>query len=250
MATVAASVATYSTAAPYSTATRTSDMTLMQRIARKMWAPWVIMGLMIVVITFIIALFVQSAEADFFSNPKAVRDAAVAGGVNDDIVKDKQFIEATKAWLPTFKFLGLGMMLGGITFLLATILGNLRAGGAAVQRSLGAEVKFFKPWIANVFPMFMMMGMMVIMAALGIGIWLGAEASNLYGHSIAQIDGAPTGSKLLRDLGTIAAVQAWLTPFKFLGMALLFSGIALALLTIVRVLRWQTGRLVEIVEKT
>ncbi|MCH7608362.1 MAG: hypothetical protein IIC94_07340, partial [Chloroflexi bacterium] len=54
------------------------------------------------------------------------------------------------------------------------------------------------------------------------------------------------GSELLRQLGTVNAVATWLAPFKFVGMALLFSGIAVALLTIVRVLRWQTGRLVDI----
>ena len=44
------------------------------------------------------------------------------------------------------------------------------------------------------------------------------------------------------------AVATWLTPLKFVGMAVLLSGIAVALLTIVKVLRWQTGRLVEIAQ--
>ena len=35
--------------------------------------------------------------------------------------------------------MGLGFMLGGITFLLATILGNLRVAGGRVQRALGAR---------------------------------------------------------------------------------------------------------------
>jgi hypothetical protein len=34
-----------------------------------------------------------------------------------------------------------------------------------------------------------------------------------------------------------------LEPFKFVGLALLLSGIGLALATIVRVLRWQANRL-------
>ena len=39
-------------------------------------------------------------------------------------------------WLPAFKFLGLGMILGGVTFLLATILVALRVGGGRVQEAL------------------------------------------------------------------------------------------------------------------
>ena len=46
---------------------------------------------------------------------------------------------------PSFKFLGLGMLLGGVTFLLATILGALRVGGGRVQEALGVEVKVIKP---------------------------------------------------------------------------------------------------------
>ena len=39
-------------------------------------------------------------------------------------------------WLSAFKFLGLGMILGGVTFLLAIILGALRVGGGGVQEAL------------------------------------------------------------------------------------------------------------------
>ena len=51
---------------------------------------------------------------------------------------------------------------------------------------------------------------------------------------------------MLADLGTINAITLWLAPFKFVGMALLFTGIGLALATIVRVLRWQSQRLWEL----
>ena len=43
------------------------------------------------------------------------------------------------------------------------------------------------------------------------------------------------------------ALKAWLEPLKFVGMAILFSGIALALVTIVKVLQAQTQRMTEIV---
>lgn len=58
-----------------------------------------------------------------------------------------------------------------------------------------------------------------------------------------KLNPAAECSELLRELGTINAVKLWLTPFKFVGMANLFTGIGLALETIVQVLRWQSNRL-------
>ena len=40
--------------------------------------------------------------------------------------------------------------------------------------------------------------------------------------------------------------MVWLAPLKFVGMAFLLMGIGLALATIVRVLRWQSQRLWEL----
>ena len=88
-----------------------------------------------------------------------------------DLATQKAFIESTKAWLPGFKLIGMGMILGGITFLLATILGALRTRGGRVIETLGVPVTIIKaPMSAKVFPMLMMMGMMVLMAALVIAI--------------------------------------------------------------------------------
>ena len=226
--------------------TQTVGMTGMQQMASKMWAPWIVMGLMIVVISFVMGLVLQASEASYFSNSKEVREAAVAGS---SIVQDRGFIEVTKAWIPGFKFLGLGMMLGGITFLLATILGNLRVQGGRVQESLGVPVVLpDPPAMAQVFPMLMMMGMMMLIAAFGVSIWLATVAADYWNHSIAtELNTAQGGSELLRQLGLINAVKAWLVPFKFFGMAVLFSGIALALVTIVKALQLQTQRMAEIV---
>jgi hypothetical protein len=51
------------------------------------------------------------------------------------------------------------------------------------------------------------------------------------------------GDALLADIGSIKTINAWLTPFKFVGMVFLFSGIALVLLAIVKVLRFQASDL-------
>ncbi len=222
-----------------------AGMTGMQKMASRMWAPWTVMGLMMVVISFVIALVVSNIEAGWFEASKAAREAAAAGS---SLAVDKGVIEATKAWVPGFKFLGLGFMLGGITFLLATILGNLRVGGGNVQRALGVPVVLpDPPMTAKLFPMLMMMGMMILIAAFGVSIWLGINSANYWDHSIMnELNPAGEGSSLLRDLGRIQATKTWLTPLKFVGMAFMFSGIALALVTIVTVLRAQTSRIVEI----
>ena len=222
------------------------DMTPMQKMARLMWVPFTAMGVMIVGIAFLIGLFsLTPTISDYFDNSKVDREAAVAGS---DIVDDRTSIESTKAWLPGFKFLGLGMMLGGITFLLATIIGNLRVAGGNIQRALDVTPQVpKKPITGQLFPMLMMMGMMVLVFTFGASIWLAVQANDYWDHSIAtELNTAAAGSSLLDDLSTIQATAAWLTPLKFVGMALLFSGIALALATIVQVLRFQARRLVEI----
>ena len=222
------------------------DMTPMQKMARMMWVPFTAMGVMIVGIAFLIGLFsLTPTVSDYFDNSKADRETAVAGS---DIVDDKVSIETTKAWLPGFKFLGLGMMLGGITFLLATIIGNLRVAGGNIQRALGASPQVLKrPMTGYLFPMLMMMGMMILVATFIISIWLATQANSYWDNSIAtELNTASAGSGLLDDLSTIEATKAWLTPLEFVGMAVLFTGIALALATIVQVLRFQARRLVEI----
>ena len=164
------------------------------------------------------------------------------------LATNKAFIESTKVWLPALKFLGMGMMLGGVTFLLATILGALRTGGGRVQEALGAEVRIIKPpMTAKACPMLMMMGMMILLTALIISIATASLAYSYWDHSITtQLNPALEGSGLLANLGTITTIKLWLEPLKFVGMAFMFSGVGLALATIVRVLRWQSSHLLEL----
>ena len=214
----------------------------MQAMASKMWMPFIAMGFMIVVAALVIGAIVSVTAADYFSFSKLTREAAATGS---DLAKEKAFIESTKAWLPAFKFLGIGMILGGVTFLLATILGALRVGGAGVQQALGETVRMPKPpMTAQMFPMIMMLGMMVLIAALVIGIILAFISYGYWNHSIAnELNPAVEGSQLLGTLSTINSTKMWLAPLKFVGMALLLSGIGLALATIVGALRWQSNRL-------
>ena len=221
------------------------QVTGMQSMASKMWAPFIAMGFMIVMAAFIYGLVNSSISSDYFQFSKETREAAGAGS---GLATQKAFIESTKAWLPSFKFLGMGMILGGVTFLLATILGALRTGGGRVQEALGVPVTIISPAMTTkIFPMVMMMGIMVLVAALIISIVVAATSYGYWNHSIAtELNPALEGSQLLGSLSTINTTSAWLAPFKFVGMALLLTGIGLALATIIRVLRWQSQRLWDI----
>ncbi len=237
-------MATYESAAD-AIAQPAVGMTQMQNAATRMWVPFMILGFILVVAAFVIGIIVAQVTADYFTFSKDVREAAGAG---TDIVDKKVFIESTTAWLPEFKFLGMGMILAGITFLLATILGNLRESGSTVQQALGVTVVVPKPpFVAQAFPVVMMLGMMVLITALILGIVQAVIAADYWDHSIAnELNPAPAGSDLLSDLGTVQAMDRWLTPFKFVGLALLLSGIGLALATIIWTLRFQSRRLLDI----
>lgn len=82
-------------------------------------------------------------------------------------------------------------------------------------------------------------GLMIEMAAFIIGIALGISYADYWGNSKAIRDAASPANNpgVLSQIGTITSVEAWLVPFKFIGLAMLFSGIAAALATIVKSLQ-------------
>ncbi len=114
-----------------------------------------------------------------------------------------------------------------------------------MQEALGESVHLIKtPMTAKLFPMVMMMGLMTLIAAVVVGIVDAAITFDYWNHSIAsELDQAVEGSGFLSTLSTINSIDMWVNPLKFVGMAFLLSGIGLALATIVRVLRWQSNRL-------
>ena len=65
-----------------------------QAMASKMWAPFIAMGFMTVMATFVYGLANSSISADNFQFSKETREAAVAGF---DLATQKAFIESTKA---------------------------------------------------------------------------------------------------------------------------------------------------------
>jgi len=133
-----------------------------------------------------------------------------------------------RAWVQGLQFLGEGLILSGISFLLGTILGAIRSGGGEVQESLGLAVHTLRmPITAKLFIVLMMAGLMV-------------EIAQFIGYVIvAGLD----------DSGRIAVASAWLGPLREAGLGLLLSGIVLALATIARALDFQSARIVQIITR-
>jgi len=165
-------------------------------MAKRMWAPMLVMGYMSV----IVGLFISFAWA------------GDTGSV------------ALSSSTQGLQFLGEGLLLGGISFLLGTILASLREGGGEVQKALGLTVKTLTmPKTAKVFVAVMALGVMVAMAQFVLYLVVAAG-------------------------GVDPAVWfAWLGPLREAGLGVILSGIVMALVTIGNVLGFQFDRMTEII---
>lgn len=193
------------------------------------------MGFMIVAIAFVVGYFNSQAAAEYFSQPKAVRET--------NLMVDRAAIESTGLWLPYFKFLGLGLILGGIVMALRVIIDRLNQAGTQVLSNLPAELRPAPPsapWYGRLMPLVMMMGELVFVVALIVGLNLAATARQLFANPVPAIDAAGAGSALLGQLESITGTSAWLVPFKFFGVATELLAILMGLATIVYVLTNQT----------
>jgi hypothetical protein len=213
----------------------------MQRIIGKMapMFPIIIwMGFMIVALSFVIGYFNSQTAAAYFAESKAVRETT--------LLAERASIESTNLWLPYFKFLGLGLVLGGIVMAIRVILDNLMAAGGKVLANLPAEKRPATPsppWYGRLMPIVMMLGWLVFIIALIISLQLAATARAVFANPIPAIDAAGAGTALLNQLQTIQATSAWLVPFKFFGIGTEFLAIVMGLGTIAYVLNAQTEML-------
>jgi hypothetical protein len=170
------------------------------RMARKMYAPMLAMGPMLVALGLVLAIVQSNRSGD-------------AG----------TFAELG-AWVQGTQFLGEGLIVAGISFLLGTILASLRSGGGEVQEALGVPVKTLRmPATAKAFVGLMGLGLMTAVAQLV--LYLVA--------AYADVD-----------------QQAWfafLAPLREFALGTLLLGIVLALYTIGTVLGFQFGRIKELI---
>lgn len=208
----------------------------------KMYPLLIGMGFVIVIVAFIIG-FVNSQNAgEYFGLEKSVRDQAT----DDDTRSQRASIESVGLWLPYFKFLGVGLLLGGIVMALKVIIDNLKGVGVEVLSNLDEKDRPATPtppWYAMLMPLIMMIGLVIFIIALVISLGLASNARTLFGdNSIQSIDGS---SDLTSDLQGIREVSAWLVPLKFAAVATEFLAIAIGLATIIYILTAQTKALDE-----
>ncbi|MBE0447405.1 MAG: hypothetical protein IBX64_04800 [Actinobacteria bacterium] len=219
----------------------------MYGFVRSAWAPLIVVGLLIVLFSLGYGIYTSTLVADYFSNSKAVREAA---GPGSQIVNQQVFFESTFAWLPGFKFFGMGLLFAGIVAALAIIILTLKGSGAQIQQMMGAEVRAMpRPLISRAYPWLAILGLLILAVAFGVSIYQAVVAASYWNNSIANtLDPAPAGSQFLAQLSTIESIEAWNVPLKFVGIATLLTSISFALFTIQSVLRGQSMRLLEMVE--
>ena len=206
----------------------------------RMYPLLIAMGFMIVAIAVVVGYFNSQTAAAYFSQPKALRETT--------LLAERAAIESTGLWLPYFKFLGIGLILGGIVMALRAIIDKLRAAGQEILDNLPVDLRPAQPsppWYGPMMPMVMMFGMLVFIVALIVGLVLAADARALFANPLPTIDAAGAGTALLATLEGIKATSAWLVPFKFFGIATEFLAIAMGLATIIYILSQQTEMIAE-----
>lgn len=214
--------------------------TMMKRYQMFTW-----LGLIIVLIAFSVALGSgSSAQSAWFSVDKATREAAGSGSV---LALANATRHSVATWVPSFKFLGLGIMLGAITMALGVIIQTLRELGDGMMSRWPAKLNPGlpqKPRAAKMFPMLMMVGWMVLIIGLIWALSLNGTVSSYWNHAVAsELNPAQPGSALLSQLGVIVASLPWLGFLRFSGMAFVFTAITVALSVIIRTLQFQEGAL-------
>ena len=211
-----------------------------------------VMGWMFVLIALLVGWFVLSpAQAAFFSDGKAIREGALVGStfVNANLTS-----HALEAWLPQFKFLGLGLALLAIVMGLGTIAKRLRNMGQVIFSQLPEDMRPSlppPPKQVKLFQISAMMGIMILLIVLVVGLVVGfGVVSDYWNHSIAtELNQAQPGSVLLSQLSVISSYFFWLNPVRMVGMAFLFTAITVALTVIIGTLRMQTRLLNGLVQK-
>ncbi len=201
----------------------------------RMYPLLIAMGFMIVAIAFGIGYVNSQTVAEYFSQPKVLRETT--------LLAERASIESVGLWLPYFKFLGIGLILGGIVMALRIIIDNLKGAGEEVLANLPEKIRPTlpsPPWYGPMMPMVMMLGLLVFIVALIVGLGQAADARALFANPLPTIDAAGAGTALLATLEGIKATSAWLVPFKFFGVATEFLAITMGLGTIIFIILQQT----------
>lgn len=207
---------------------------------------FIAMGFMIVIAALIIGAVNAADAASYYAVDKATRDAS------SDLAQIRAGIESITVWLPYFKFLGLAMILAGIIMALGVISLRLQELGKKVMGNVPERARVAippKPASATAMRIFMMLGMLIIIAGFIVSLNVASTASWVYSHPVVDIDAAVAGSDLLAGLAQVHGAEAWLEAFKFVGVASFFIGIVYGLHTIVIALKFQRSAIPQVVKE-
>ncbi len=197
--------------------TEGAGQTMVHTVANWMWLPMILMGAMAIAAAVGLGIAQAQVASDLGEEFSALRKAN---------------FETLKPLTGGFVFLGLALILSGIAFLLATILGALRWGGGEVQEALDQPVMaLIMPWSAKLFLALMMAGLMTELLAFCTLIFVSTEAHSAW-IGASAVD-APGNVDALQQAGAYAA---WANPLRLAAVGLILSGIVFALITISNVL--------------
>ena len=202
----------------------------------RMFGMLIMLGFIIMIIAFVVGYNNSQVAADYFSATKMVRETT--------LLAERAHMESTAQWLPYFKFLGLGLILGGIVMALRVIIDELKGAGTEVMANLpkaNRPATPTAPWYGLMMPVVMMTGWVIFIVALVLALGNAEVARDLFGNNgLPAIDAAGSGDALLLQLQGLKEISGWLIPFKFFGIATEFLAIAMGLATIINILGKQT----------
>ncbi len=220
----------------------------MEQMLQKMmkrFPVFILMGVMIIVIAFIIGAVNSANAAEYYAIDKVTRESSTA------LAATRAGVESTIIWLPYFKFWGLAMIVSGIIMALGVIATKLQDLGKEVMASVPESARVAIPprprsvmWMR----LTMVLGMMIILVGFIVALVTAANASAVFSNPITAIDAAATGSPLLVQLASIHSAEAWLVAFKFVGLAFLFISIINGLSTLIFALKYQQEAIPEVVD--
>ncbi len=202
---------------------------LPQTLGHYLWLPMTVMGIMLVFTAFGMGIARSQLSVDLSEEFTGLRQANFA---------------TLGQLIPGFMFLGFAMILAGISFAIARILGAFRVGGGIVQEAIGKGIKTpVMPITAWIFLGGMMMAMMLLVftfvghiyaATQAHDAWINATASGVAGNEAA--------------LGRAETWGTWLEGVRRFGVGLFLLSITFGLATIIKIIRFQTLRIKELAQ--
>lgn len=191
------------------TTKRAPDRLLPQKAGKLLWKPMFAMAFM----GFAVGSVLGIAQANLIAS----------GG-------DPLQVAALGQYIPAAMFLGFASVFAAISFAIAKILGEFRVGGGSIQEAAHSDVITLKmPGTAKAFIAVMGAAMMLVLTAVILHV---AAGVSIAGGGVAT--------------ATTAQWTIWLEAARRFGVTLYLLSITLGLVTIARVIRFQTFRMREV----